>query len=429
MPVFYLQTMKYYLYIIISFLILQNALGVKKRDILDLHNQCYSLLKTNIDSAIILSEVAEIEAAKLEDNYLQAQSLYIRSYAYKIKKDLGKSFVLNLKALEFLHHPDSDKTIKTKIELLQNTGLILKQHYAYSESILYYDDGIELALKNGINDNIFLAPLYYNKALSLRHTNQLNEALASIDECLKIAINYNDEARILRSLNQKGLILNDLKRFQKARETYSEIIQFDFVKQSPAKFIGQAWHNTALTYLGESHFRMAKAAYQKAIHFKENENKAEDLFISYHDLSETLLNLDELNQASKYAKKCLALYEQCDLDPDNYKFFNLMSEIAYRQNKPKLVREYSQKYFDENEKFLTQQREILEVKDRYKMEVLTAGFFSELHADQNISLLERVLWTVGILFTCILLITRIYTYLRKRSLSIQITQIKEEGTV
>ncbi|WP_258100636.1 tetratricopeptide repeat protein [Marinoscillum pacificum] len=418
--------MKYFLIALFSVL-LSEVIASDKDIIVKLHDKCYSLLDNNLDSAIILAEQAEKLALQENNLFLEAKSLYIKAFAYDAKQDLGKSFVLNLKALELLNKLKSKQASDTRIEILNNTGLILKQHYVYSEAIKYYDEGIDLAIENGNME--LLAPLYYNKALALRHNNQLNEALEIIELSLLSAQKAKDESRVLRGLNQKGLILKDLEEFNRARDTYTEIIKYPFEKKSPEKYLGQAWHNIAVTYLNENNLDKAKKAYQKAILIKEQRNKPEDLFITYQDYSQTLLNLSELNEAYSYAQKCLVLYEHCDLDPDNYKFFNLMSEIAYRQNKPKLVREYSQKYFDENEKFLTQQREILEVKDRYKMEVLTAGFFSELHADQNISLLERVLWTVGILFTCILLITRIYTYLRKRSLSIQITQIKEEGTV
>jgi len=398
-----------------------------KQDIIDLHNKCYSLFRTNFDSAIIVAENAKELASDEAYTYLEAQSLYIKAYAFNLKEDQGKAFITYLESLQLLNQTNNTEAVELKTDLILSISSILMKHNAYSEAIQYLNEGIEIAESYNLREKKL--SFSYNKSLSLRHKNDLGSALKQIEYTLKLAIELDDELRVLRSINQKGLILKDLKQYQQARETYSEIIQFDFEKQNPEKYIGQAWHNIAVTFLDENNLEKAKAAYLKAIISKESRNKAEDLFITYQDLAETLLNLNEINGAYSYAQKCDALYDQCDLDPDNYKFFNLMSEIAYRQNKPKLVRKYSQKYFDENEKFLTQQREILEVKDRYKMEVLTAGFFSELHADQNISLLERVLWTVGILFTCILLITRIYTYLRKRSLSIQIAQIKEEGSV
>lgn len=407
--------------------VISEAFASVKEDIIQIHNLCYKLLDSNLDSAIILANHAEFLAEKEGDEYLEAQSLYIKAYAFRTKEDQGKSFISYLKALNILTNLSSEEITNLKLDLLINTSEILINHYAYSEAIKYLDEGIQITERIGNQKTMLL--LQYNKGMALRELGDHKQALNIFNKTLSLAYRLNDELRIIRSLNQKGLTLKDIKRYDEAKLTYQKMISFDYREQSPDKYKGIAWHNVAVIFNEEGDLVEAKEAYSKAAIYKSKRNNPSELFITYLDLSETLLKMNQIEDANHYAQLCEHLYIDCSLKPDNYKFFNLMSEIAYRQNKPKLVREYSQKYFDENEKFLTQQREILEVKDRYKMEVLTAGFFTELNADKNISLLEKVLWTIAILFVGILLITRIYTYLRKRSLSIQITQIKEEGTV
>ena len=407
--------------------VISGSYASEKETIIEFHNKCYALLDTNLDSAILLANKAELLAKHEEDSYLQAQSLFIKAYAYRMKDDQGKSFISNLKALDLVTNLTSEKEIKLHLELLINTSEILMNHFAYLEAIQYLEKGIELAKQYNIQNRLLL--LLYNKGISLKSNGNLEEALDTFNETLTLAYELNDELRILRSLNQKGLTLKDLKSYKSARTTYHEMINFQHSEKYENKYKGQAWHNIAGTYVGENDFERAKNAYLNALSYKMKRNKSEELFITYQDLAETLLKMNQIEEANHYAQLCLPLYSESSLDPDNYKFFNLMSEIAHQRNDSEGVRKYAKLYFEENEKFLNQQREILEVKDRYKMEVLTAGFFSELHADQNISILEKVLWSIAIFFTTILFLTRAYSYIRKRTLSIQINQIKDEGSV
>lgn len=405
-----------------------SLLASYNKAITTLHNKCYTFLDTNLDSAIILANNAELLAQQNEDPYLQAKSLFIKAYAFRMKDDLGKSFIANLGALELLENSSTENSINMFLDLLLNTGEILLKHYAYPEGIQYFDRGIKIAQQGNIQNRLLL--LLFNKGMALRYNGKYDEALATFDQTLRIATELGDELRILRSLNQKGLTLKDLKSYDLARTTHMKMVNFQYNNQSSDKYRGQAWHNIGLSYLEEGNLTSAKEAYEKAIKsFNATNNNSEELFLAYMDLSETFTKLGQVNQAFEYAQLCETLYGKCELSPDNYNFFNLMSEIAHLRNDTKMVRYYAQKYVDENQRFLNQQQEILEIKDRFKMEVLAAGFFSEIEANKNISLLERVLWTIASIFTIIILITKIHTWYKKRSLSLQINLIKEEGPV
>lgn len=427
MPIFYIIPMKKFLYITLMLTVISGSYASEKETILEIHNNCYSLLDTNLDSAILLANKAEGLSEQEEEYFLQAQSLFIKAYALRMKDDQGKAFIANLKALDILENLSDEKSINLSLNLLINTGDILINHYAYPEAVQYLNEGILLAEQHNIQNKLLL--LLYNKGMALRYSGRYDEALIIFNQTLTLANELNDGLRILRSLNQKGLTLKDLKKYDDARATHMKMLEFKFSDEPINKYKGQAWHNIGLSYVEEGKPEKAILPYLEAISHKEQDNNPSELFITYLDLSETYLKIGDLEEAKRYAQTCAPLYEQIPLSPDNYKFFNLMSEIAHQRNDSEGVRTYAQKYFDENEKFLEQQREILEVKDRYKMEVLTAGFFSELEANKNMSLMERVLWLLACGFMVFILASRLYSWNKKRLLTLHISRIKDEGIV
>lgn len=396
-------------------------------DIKKFHTDLIRLLQHDVDSALILAEQAEELSSKEQEVYLQAKSLYLKICAYKKKGIHGESFKDNLKAIKLIENLSSDEAALLSINLSLHIGNTLDLHFAHREAIKYLNRGLKIAKKNGQFKECL--QLYYTKAMTLRHSQDLQEALHIINLNLKLSRQLKNDLWTLRNLNQKGLILKDLKQYEEARVTYNQIINFPVKHEAETIHLGRSWHNIAITHFEEGSLSLARKAFLQALAYKRIKNSPKDLFITYSDLSKTLLNLDSIDEAYAYAQLCQPIYETLELDPHYYNHFNVMSEIAYRRNDARMVRLYAQKYYNENQKFLLQQKEILEIKDRYQMELLSEGFFAELEADENISLLEQVLWSLAIAFLCILLSIKLYSYLRKRSLSIAINQITEEGLV
>ncbi|MCP4457523.1 MAG: tetratricopeptide repeat protein [Cytophagales bacterium] len=368
---------------------LLSAFGSSKDQIQSLHNQAYALLDSLPDQAMELAQKAETLANAKNLYFEEANSLYIQAHLHREKNEFGKAFITNLKALELLRPLDEQEAISTYISIALNTGEILKQHYAYPEAIQYYDEGIDLALTHNIHKSTL--KLLYNKVTALRHNKNYEYALEIINECIEIARADSNEYVLISALNQKGLIHKDQGNFKQARFTYDQIITHEFQTERSAKYIGRAWHNIGVTHLAQENYTLAIHAYQKAAESFEQVPGTQDQFTTWLDMALTYHKMKDFDSAQHVATQALASYPDQSLLPDNFVLYNVLSKICHDLNQPDNSHNYSQLYVKENERFLTQQKALLEVKDHYKMEVLTAGFFAQLQSEEDQVLLRRYL--------------------------------------
>ena len=195
-----------------------------------------------------------------------------------------KPFILYLKALELLRPLKDQEPKLTYTKILLNIGAILETHYAYPQAIQYYDEGLDVAEKYKFID--LLLKISYNKSEVLRQIKAYDRALAAIRITFERALSEGDEDMILSSLTQEGLILKDMGRYEEARASYRQIVDFNFNEVAPAAYRGRAWHNIAVTYADEKRYDRAAEAYQKAIHEKESGSQHR-IFITWMDLGET----------------------------------------------------------------------------------------------------------------------------------------------
>lgn len=351
-----------------------------KAGIDSLHQQAYRLLDSNPDSAFVLATIAEAKAFSRGLKFEEGNSLFIQAYIYSQKEELGKAFVLYLRALEILRPLKAEKALLAYTKILLNTGIILKQHYAYPQAIQYYDEGIGIAWKQKFNER--LLKLYFNKAEALRQIEEFDQALGTIKSALDLAQREKDEDMILSSLNQRGLILKDMGRYEEARASYRRIIGFEFDKLSPEEYRGRSWHNIAVTYVEEKRHQEAAEAYHKALNEKIIGDEKR-LYITWLDLGEVYYLLGDYKKAYEMEQKALALYDEMLLLPDHYALFSLLSKTTYKLGEHEQSHAYSERFIAVNKRFLQAQKEILQVKDQYKMEILTAGFFLELEASKT----------------------------------------------
>ncbi|MEQ9302342.1 MAG: hypothetical protein RJQ14_00390, partial [Marinoscillum sp.] len=80
--------------------LLLSSLAFANKRIEALHQSAYELLDTNTDSAFTLATIALEEAKTNREPYLEAQSLFIQAYIYRMNNNMGESFLANLEALK-----------------------------------------------------------------------------------------------------------------------------------------------------------------------------------------------------------------------------------------------------------------------------------------------------------------------------------------
>jgi len=384
-------------------------MGSVKSQIDTLHNQAYALLDSDPDKALVLAKQAEDLAHNRGLDFEEANSLFIQAYLYRENNELGKAFVINLRALEILRPLEEEKPKSTYVKILLNTGEILKQHYAYPEAVRYYDEGIPIAIENDFKNT--LIKLLYNKAVALRHNESFDYALETIEKAISVAIEERDEYKLISAINEKGLIEKDMELYEQARQSYQEILDYEFERLNPAKYKGRAWHNMGVTFVKERDYNNAKKAFSNAEKYHSERPGSSDQFTTWLDMGEVYFLSGQYNEAMEIANKAHSIYDGVSLLPDHYALFDLLSKICHEQGLHDDSHSYSQRYVLANKDFLAAQEEILRVKDQYKMEVLTAGFFLDIEQEKSKERLRLYLFT-SIAFFIVLIAGRQVWFVR-----------------
>lgn len=410
--------------------IIFHSFAYANDELAEIHDRVFSLLYTDPDEAYRLAIQAESMAHEdhlyaEEANYLFVQA-FLNDTHYL---EQGKAFILYLKALEVVkpHYQESEKSLLVYRGLLMNTGNILKDHYAYDQAMEYYDNAIKLY--SPTEPDASLVRIYHNRADLFGEMENWEEAIKSIDEAIYYAGEIKDEKMILSTLNFKGLLQVDMGQFEAARGTFNEILNLDFIDKHVIQ-IGVEWHNIGHSYADEKRYKEAIEGYKQAEKYKiENLRPEAEIFITWTDLCEMHKIIGDFKTAMQYGLKAEQQYEHLMLHPENYRIFEYLSHIAFELGDYRTSKKYTDKYMEENAKFIEIQRNIQKVKDQYKMEVLAAGFFVELNSSKNDSIYTIILTIVSSIFTIILLAGLGGQYFVRRSIRKSIQRIERDSLV
>lgn len=182
-----------------------------------------------------------------------------------------------------------------------------------AEAIVYYEKALALAKRmHPDQDN---ESIYTNLAISYRYNNQIDKALATIDEGLANIKDKNIRGRIFRLLDAKCYTLYYAKRFEEAEKVYVEIMKPEY-KQNRA--VSKVYYNTIyhLTYIGE---------YDKAI---AETNKIKESYLRYTWLSQIESARGNSELALSYHIKAYQLMQQYNIDLRQRDFARANAEIG-----------------------------------------------------------------------------------------------------
>jgi tetratricopeptide (TPR) repeat protein len=393
------------------------------------HEHIYTLLKSQPDLAYQLSLEAEQNAQSAGLKFEEANSIYIQAWLLKSNMhEPGKSFVLYLKALELIKpiHSETEELTNLYIDLLENTGNILKEHYAYTEALKYYDEALIVSrqqdLLKGICSSLRL------KAIALNEAGQTEQALSIMKSASTYAQQLNDAKTTLSVNNTKGLIEIDNKLYESARVTFEKIVSFNFDNEKlKTKYIGMAWHNIGHSYSEEGNQSAAIQAFKKAEKIKIQSTSKKSWFITQKDISEAYFKMGNFEMSESYAFKALENYDKAELKRANYEIYERLASIYFSQGDYVKSREYTEKFIIENDKFIVQQEEIQKNKDRYKMEILTAGFFTESNSKKSESIYSLLLSFTSILLTVTIAGGVLWQYHSKRNIKKALLDIEKSS--
>ena len=375
----------------------------------------------NLDSARITAYTALLQAHENNYSYGTAKSQHILGMIAYRQDSLGISLPFLLKSLSNYIKDGSTPALSDQANICITLGKIYRIHNKYEEAIKFYDKGIDYAYKS--EDYDALTKLLYNKALVLRKINNLPEAADLLIEKLRLIndIDKPESPNIIGRLfayNQLGLIYRDLGEFIAARNYYQKMIEL--VNQTDperyARYRGQAHHNIAVSYQHQGLLLTAKESFHQALIEKEKIGRTKDLFITYIDLAELNLILDQDQEATILCAKALELYAKLPQIPDYFKVYHIMSKCTRSQGNTAEALYYQDIYVQENSKYNETQENIIAEGDKYKIDLITSNFFNELNNQQEQAKFHKIILICLIIFTSYFAFVQTSKYLIKRDL-------------
>ncbi|MFA5657435.1 MAG: response regulator [Dysgonamonadaceae bacterium] len=307
--------------------------------------------------------MAKIHAEKRDSLIAESKALNNRGTVARNMADYQEALNLHFKALSLA---EEAKDTLSQIYALNNIGTDLRRTYSNMEASTYHYLALELSANNpkylkmhamamnGLG-NIFLvlnnkeqAQHYFYRALANEKESNNN---------LGQAINY---ANLAESFN----ISHDL---DSALYYYNESLKQNKIIKSD---IGEAICKRAmgLIYFEKGNHTLAVELLSEAYSLMENSKDAFHKLEVQIALAETLIDLNELNEAEKHALDILNLAKAIDSYEYQQRAYDVLAELREKQQRYQLAYEAKEKAFIYRDSVMAQNSEvrILELENRYK---------------------------------------------------------------
>ena len=373
---------------------------------IDQYNDQTIDLLDDLDSCILRIQYSIEQSESIDYEFGLAYAQYLKGYVHRMQDELGKAFLANLKGLHILEGVNDERAPETQLRLHINTGEILQRHFKFSEAIKYYSEGLKIAKSHEKLEN-WIADLNYNIAVSYQSKGDLQMAMEYVNEAYKSAKDENDENILINAVNLAGLIFKDNHAYDSAIFSFNKMLKHVYDNLDANKYKGRAYHNLANTYAEQGDTSKAISCFLKALEHKKIRNSPQQLFITQNDLAELYFLKGDYYAAHDWIEQCLEHYGEMRLDPDHYKVYDMARKISSVLGNPENVDRFANRYFDENKKFIQQQEKLIEIRDQFKMELLTASFFVELERNERIEQLNNVIIFISFLFVLSILFIKL----------------------
>lgn len=366
-----------------------------------LHDQAYSLLSSDLDSAMLIADSSLSLAIDANLHWEIANSYYIKAYILDEQNKLSQALYMYLKASDALSNISADTDPKISANILLNSGIILGKYYHYDEAIKYYDQGLE---QTDSTPSYQRLKLLYGKAYHLRRQGEYISALEVLKEASNLAIDLERPSFLLKCYNLLGLLHRENNFLEEAKSYFDHILADP---QSSIKNKGLAYNNLALLHYDAGDIDLSKYYFDKAIFYTEQLNDKKPLFNSYQGLCASHLEINDLIAAEKFALKCEELYPSLTNDPETYSVFFYLDTINYLKNEINKSQFYSSKYRQASLQFIEDREDIIKQSKKFQMSLLISGFEAEQKANdqRKKSTLYQWLAISGVFLIIVLLIT------------------------
>lgn len=383
-----------------SFFPIGNHQAIQQTD--DLHQKCYQLLDTNPDSASVLVDRSLKIALEADYVWGAANSYYIKGYIFhKLKNKSVTALLMYMRGGKLLEKNDDLKSAKTLADIYINAGSILRIHGKMDEAIALYDKAI-----NGLsthNEKQRELLILFNKAYALHDKENFDEATNVLSECIKLAKTLNNSVQLNNSWNLLGDTMLKAGKDAEAQKCFRRVIQNE---QGNEDAKANSANNLADYFLSRSNLDSAKFYYQLAIHFGKELSLPILPFYSYKGISRCYLQDGDFENGILAGKQALILYDSIIPEDEHFMIFDTMSDLYALKGDHDNSHYFAKKYVEETNQYFNDQKELIEIKNEFQIDLLLASFYNEIEIElKDEEYLRIVAFSATILLGIILIIS------------------------
>jgi len=365
-----------------------------------LFDKAYATLDDHPDSSYYYAELALDFAEKKDLEWHQANAKFIQGYVYEQKHQFSKAILLYLEAVNVLEELSDERSKKDHAKILINCGNILRDHYKFHDALELYDQALEITDKYDFSTR--KVKIHFNKSITYEMMGEYNLSIDQAVSCYELSVMNEDERMMIKAWNRLGLIHQINGHLEESVDYYLHIINHSFKSTNGALHKARAFHNLANIYveknenvLVEKNFRSAEKL------FIENLYNT-GLYVTYKDLNSYYLSQSKFDKATEAGSLALKLYNQMPLELDNYKLFKNLSELNYQTGNYELAKQYMEKYHSENVAFIAQRNFIAQQSDKFKIEVVLAGYYDQIKSRERVAQLTN--WLIVVLVISLVIV-------------------------
>ncbi|MCR9251239.1 MAG: tetratricopeptide repeat protein [bacterium] len=361
--------------------------GFSKEEIRSLNESARLIIASDPDSAILLAEKAKHLALSNDLKSVAANSCYLLAYIDEFRGKLDKAAINYFECLRYIDGDESKQGVYLKVASLMNIGRIFYIHHQYTESIEYHKKGLEFAHK--FKRDKLISGLNYNIAMSYKESGNYVEAVELLFEASRYAEKIDDYDKLIQIHRLLGLIFHEIEEFDRSREHYLNIFQFQGKVDGFDDYAGRSCHNIAFTYFEEGNFDKAEEFYLKAIDYRQDGSFASSNFISHMDLGELYLIQKDFTKSEEHYLKALQLDLDLGKDPDKFKIYKQLSTLYGFLGDAKKFAEYNTKYTECLEKHLKTSEELAQMDQQYNIQLVTQRYFELVESQKRMAALKK----------------------------------------
>ena len=300
-----------------------------------LQAQAEEMGKSNIDSVLLLLEMAENLASPKTLENVQAESEWVKAKTYYALKDYVKSQQYSLTAIQKATNTQNYEVLAKAYNLM---GVLEKRNGDLSLAEAHYRKSLEN--RQMLSDSAGMAKTLQNIANIFRDTGATDSAFIYYQRSIDIKQELKDTVSLGITITNLGVYYSEIGRYEKAIEKYNEANVFH-EKTNYQKGIANNFNNIGNCYNNMGFFKLALNFYLKSlVIYRSLEDVKANEASTLHNIGLLYKRLSDLPLALEYFDKSLAIYESLDSEIDKAQVYLSVADVYLLQNSPGEALEY-----------------------------------------------------------------------------------------